>query len=153
MDVTLAERAVTVDSVQVVGRSANADPTGFLERRRRIGGGYFFDHGEIDSLATLRLSEVLRMTPAVYVSSAGDVTVRRNVHNSLMSGCSIRYFVDGAPYAGKLDDFRPTDVEYMEVYPDGATIPPKFGGALGACGVIALWTRIVHSASGGGKPK
>lgn len=150
VDVTLTERVVTIDSVQVVGRPANADPTGFLRRRKQIGGDHFFDHSEIESLATQKLSDVLRMTPAVNVSSSGDVSVRRNVHNSVLSGCSIQYFVDGDPYTGNLDDFRPADIEYMEVYAAGSSVPTQFGGARAGCGVIALWTR---RASGVGKPR
>jgi hypothetical protein len=153
VDVTLTERVVTIDSVQVVGRPADADPTGFLQRREQIRGGYFFDHGEIHARATQKLSDVLRMTPALYVSSSGEVSVRRNVHNSIQSGCSIQYYVDGVPYAGALNDFQPDDIEYMEVYPDGASIPIQFGGARGACGVIVLWTRSAHNAIGGGTPK
>jgi hypothetical protein len=152
VNVTLTERVVTIDSVQVVGRPANADPTGFLRRRQQIVGGHFFDHHEIDSLATFKLSDVLRMTPAVNVSSSGDVSVRRNVNNSLR-GCSLQLYVDGAPYDGMLDDFRPDDIEAMEVYAAGASVPPRFGGTRAGCGVIVLWTRSARRTSGQGTPK
>ena len=66
-----------------------------------------------------------------------------------MSGCSIQYFVDGMPYPGTIDDFRPDDIEYMEVYADGATVPTQFGGARAGCGVIVLWTRSARNGSGG----
>ncbi|HET7550815.1 MAG TPA: carboxypeptidase regulatory-like domain-containing protein [Gemmatimonadaceae bacterium] len=151
-DATLAQRVVTIDSVQVVGRPANSDPTGFLRRRQQIAGGHFFDHREIDSLATFKLSDVLRMTPALIVSAGGHVNVRRNVNNNL-HGCSIQFYVDGAPYDGTLDDFRPDDIESMEVYPDGTSVPARFGGARAGCGVIVLWTRIVHQSSGKGTPR
>ncbi len=152
LDVTLEQNVVTIDSVQVVGRPTDADPTGFLRRRQQIVGGHFFDRGEIDSLATFKLSDVLRMTPALYVNSGGDVSVRRNVNNSL-GGCSVQFYVDGAPYPGTLDDFRPDDIESMEVYSDGASVPAQFGGARAGCGVIVLWTRLGKRALGQGKPR
>jgi hypothetical protein len=152
LDVTLAQSVVTIDSVQIVGRPTDADPTGFLRRREQISGGHFFDHREIDSLATFKLSDVLRMTPAVIVSSGGHVNMRRNVNNNL-HGCSIQFYVDGAPYDGALDDFRPDDIESMEVYPDGTSVPARFGGARAGCGVIVLWTRLGNRARGREKPR
>jgi hypothetical protein len=152
LEVTLTPSVVTIDSVQVVGRAANADPTGFLRRRQQLTGGHFFDHREIDSLTTFKLSDILRMTPAVYVNSEGSVSVRRNVNNSLQ-GCTLRLFVDGAPYPGVLDDFRPDDIESMEVYADGASVPGQFGGARAGCGVIVLYTRAAHRPATSGSPR
>ncbi len=151
LEVTLTPRLVTIDSVQVVGRAASADPTGFLRRRQQLTGGHFFDHREIDSLTTFKLSDILRMTPAVYVNSEGTVSVRRNVNNSLQ-GCTVRLFVDGAPYPGVLDDFRPDDIESMEVYADGASVPGQFGGTRAGCGVIVLYTRAAHRPANSGSP-
>ena len=151
-DATLTQRVVTIDSVQVVGRSPGSDPTGFLRRRQQIAGGHFYDHRQIDSLATFKLSDVLRTTPAVIVSSDGHVNVRRNVNNNL-HGCSIQLYVDGAPYDGTLDDFRPDDIESMEVYADGTSVPARFGGVRAGCGVIVLWTRIARRSSDQEKPR
>lgn len=147
----LVERPVLIDSVRVTARRAATDPTGFLRRRHAIAGGHFFDRREIDSLATVRLSDVLRMTPAVIVTSGGSVQVRRGTHSSL-TGCSIQYYVDGVSYEGALDDFQPSEIEAMEVYPDGTSVPARFGGARGSCGVIVLWTRNALGGSSSSAP-
>jgi hypothetical protein len=40
------------------------------------------------------------------------------------------------------DVIHPNNVEAIEVYRSPAEVPPQYGGAEAACGVILLWRRV-----------
>lgn len=59
--------------------------------------------------------------------------------------CEFTFFVDGqkfSPAQGGMNvEIRSSDIQAMEIYPGGASIPFQFGGSNVRCGVIAIWTR------------
>lgn len=159
---TLAPIAVVLGAVpqqlaSVVVRATRRGPyTGHLadfNRRRDLGfGGHFYGAADIDRRNLLRTSDLLRMTPGAQVRSNGlSSTIRmRN------SSCDPYVWIDGAPAnAGYLDIdmFAPNTLAGVEVYTGPATVPVELRGprGLGACGVIALWTRMPDPAPRRGK--
>ena len=54
--------------------------------------------------------------------------------------CAARVFVNGLN-VDHVPRMHPDNIEAIEVYRGPAEVPPQFGGAQSACGVIVLWTR------------
>ena len=122
---------------QFSGRMAS-----FFERRAR-GFGTFFTAEEIDRRHPSRLTDLLRTVPGVRLEQQGHERV------VLFRGarCAPLIWIDGAPAtAGYLDPdiFHPGTIAGIEVYPGPATVPSElmWVRGKGACGVIALWTRL-----------
>jgi hypothetical protein len=47
----------------------------------------------------------------------------------------------GLPNRYDIDSLRWQDVEAVEIYAGPAQVPPQYGGAHSACGIILFWTR------------
>ena len=53
----------------------------------------------------------------------------------------VRVIRDTSPSDVTLDDFvLASEITAMEVYRNAAEIPAEFGGAVGRCGAIVIWT-------------
>lgn len=145
----VALAAVPQQLASVVVRANRRGPyTGYLadfNRRRDLGFGTFITAAEIDERHPLNTTDLLRMVPGaqVYRSSNGFTNVLR-MRNA---PCDPLVWIDGTPAtAGYLDvdSFDPASLAGIEIYNGISTVPVELRGARGegACGVIALWTRM-----------
>ena len=119
---------------------------GFYARKRSQGAGRFVTRADIDAIQAHRLSEVLRRVPGVFIRSGSRGKLQAMSDRPAFQGsCALRVFVEGVPFqhdAFGIDDwFVPEDVEAIEVYPGGASIPPQFGDIVDHCGAMVLWLR------------
>jgi hypothetical protein len=111
----------------------------FYERKRG-GFGRFITREEIEKRNASDTRELLRSIPGVKIIGS-----RVAMSSGMGQNCVVQYFVDGVhvvqPPADFLVQFRPKDLEGIEVYRGPAETPLAFsrGGAL--CGTIVLWTR------------
>lgn len=114
----------------------------FFQRRDR-GFGHFFTAEEIDRRNPRVVTDLLRTLPGVRLEAVrGEEIVYFRGQR-----CEPLVWVDGAPAtAGYLspDYFAPNTLAGIEVYPGVATVPQElmWMRGKGACGVIALWTRL-----------
>lgn len=114
----------------------------FFQRRDR-GFGHFFTAEEIDRRNPRVVSDLLRTLPGIRLERVrGEEVVYFRGQQ-----CEPLVWIDGAPAtAGYLnpDYFAPNTLAGIEVYPGVSTVPPElmWVRGKGACGVIALWTRL-----------
>jgi hypothetical protein len=115
-------------------------------RRARSGLGHFIMREEIQRRQPLVITDMIARVPGVWV---GPITTGSPIRIFRGGGCAPAVFLDGVPLdpIGLLpldmninDMVNPDDVEGIEVYKGGATIPPEFL-MFGGCGVVAIWTR------------
>lgn len=112
-----------------------------FHNRRTAGFGRFLTRDDIERRNVTDTKELLRGIPGVRL-------VGERVQMSSSSStprCLVQYFVDaihitGAPF-DFLRQFRPRDIEGIEVYRGPAETPPEFSRGGAQCGVIAIWTR------------
>ena len=119
---------------------------GFYMRKRAQGSGRFVTRADIDGLQARRLSEILRRVPGVYIRAGARGKLQAMSDRPAFQGsCALRVFVEGVPFqhdAFGIDDwFVPEDIEGIEVYAGGASIPPQFGDVVDHCGAMVLWLR------------
>jgi hypothetical protein len=75
-------------------------------------------------------------------AAAGQMAMRR---------CPVAFQVDGLPMEGASaidSDFRPEDIEAIEVYASGQ-VPLEFSGRNAECGLVLIWTRAYVGTSEG----
>jgi len=149
---TAAPVEVTMDAVpqqlaEVVVRARRRGPyTGRMadfNRRRDMGFGRFITAADIDERRPILTTDLLRTIPGINVRSGFGPSAIRIRGNS----CAPFVWIDGAPAsAGYLDvdAFAPNSLAGIEVYSGVATVPVELRGPRGegACGVIALWSRV-----------
>jgi TonB family protein len=131
----------------VVVRGSRRGPyTGRLadfQRRRDMGFGRFITATDIDRRQPLRTSDLLRTIPGIAVNNGFGPSAIRIRGNA----CSPLVWIDGAPASTgylDIDAFAPNTLAGIEVYSGVSTVPVELRGARGegACGVIALWSRL-----------
>jgi outer membrane cobalamin receptor len=151
--IRLAVDAVAIDALTVEAEAVVPwlDRVGFYERKR-VGQGTFIDRPAIDKRNPRRTSDILRGIAGVRLthsrSEGTDVFLRAAMSASIAHRqCRPPIFLDGIAVATQLgnridlDSILPGDIEAIEVYAGPAQVPPQYGGATSACGVILLWTR------------
>jgi hypothetical protein len=82
-------------------------------------------------------------------AQTGDQAAAPELPPGFSEECEFKFLVDGQDYGTSRDAFvggvvlqiRASDIEAMEIYPGGASIPLEFGGSNARCGVIVIWTR------------
>lgn len=145
VEITLAPVAYRIAPVVVeAGRPLYTGRMGGFRERRDRGIGHYFTAEEIDRRNPSRVSDLLRMVPGLRVVTQGNgqsVVLLRNQR------CTPLVWLDGSPAsAGFLDPdhFAPNTLAGIEVYSGPATVPAELMGVRGqgACGVIALWSRL-----------
>lgn len=135
---------VTVESPTLGARDARL--RGFYERRA-AGFGRFVTREDIEKRDPGDSRDLLRGIPGVRV-----VGNRIQMASGMSSpNCRVQYFLDGihiqemaparTPAADFLLQFRPHDLEGLEVYRGPAEAPVAFSRGGAECGVIAIWTR------------
>lgn len=126
----------------------------FRQRSRRGRGGLFATRAEIERRDPRTIGELFPSLPAPRGRAAPAPTLRSaRAGTAAAMECAPLHYVDGvrspvergATLQSLMDDidaeFRPSDVEGVEVYPPGAT-PPPFVPSRGLCGVVLVWTRL-----------
>lgn len=113
---------------------------GFYQRRD-AGFGKFLTREDIIRRDVTDTKELLRGLPGVRV-----VGNRVQMSSGMSSPrCVVQYFVDAIHITGASTDFlmqfRPRDIEGIEVYRGPAETPPEFSRGGASCGVVVLWTR------------
>jgi hypothetical protein len=140
-------------------RDKRLENNGFYERQEmseKLGLGVFFTRDEIRRTAAHQVTQLLQRVPGVRVICSGSraCTVRMTRGQPSLSrrseqGCdNANVYIDGvrviretSPSDVTLDDFvLASEITAMEVYRGAAEIPADFGGAVGRCGAIVIWT-------------
>ncbi len=140
-------------------REQRLESNGFYERREiseRLGLGVFFDPEEIRRTVAQKATQLLARVPGVRVMCAGSraCTVRMTrgvpgLSNRSEQGCDntnvyidgVRVIRDTSPNMDSIDDFViASEIAAMEVYRHAGEMPAEFGGSVGRCGAIVIWT-------------
>lgn len=141
-DIEVLFRAVPLPTLDVTSGLRRGDERmrGFHERRS-AGFGRFVTRDDIERREVSDTKELLRGMPGVRL--VGDRV--QMASSSSTPRCLVQYFVDAIHIAGApfdfLRQFRPRDIEGIEVYRGPAETPPDFSRGGAQCGVIAIWTR------------
>jgi hypothetical protein len=144
LNVTLTSVKRVLDTIHVVGqRVYSRDSNGFL-RRKRMGGGTFFDQETVRREKPFEISRLLYRVPSLTIMQRGFD--RRILMRGGFGGgyCSPTLYLDGVKMSPEMLaelDFvvRPEELEGMEVY-RSTNMPPQFSNFNG-CGSIVVWTR------------
>jgi hypothetical protein len=137
--------AVALPEVVVEGEDKPAAKMGEFFRHKNAGhGGYFITRAEIEKKEPRVMSDMLRRVPGLRVDCGFGTCQVQTFEEArrIMGGCPIQYFLDGAPFAGDIDELTPDQVEGIEIYRGSSTIPPEFNTGTSMCGVIAVWSRV-----------
>lgn len=140
--VNVAFRPIPLPTVDVASGMRRGDERmrGFHERRS-AGFGRFVTREDIERREVTDTKELLRGLPGVRL--VGDRVQMASSQSA--PRCMVQYFVDAVHITGPpvdfLRQFRPRDIEGIEVYRGPAETPPQFSRGGAECGVIALWTR------------
>jgi len=112
---------------------------GFEERRLK-GRGVFITREQIERRGSVQLSDLL--------TNISGVTVRRDDYRDRVTismgrgftACEPVFFIDGSPRSVlEINDYRPGQVEAMEVYTRVSMAPPGYRS--GSCGSVIIWSR------------
>jgi TonB family protein len=143
-DVTLGVIAQQMAPVVVeAGRRRYTGRMASFFQRRDQGMGTFFTAEEIDKRNPMITTDLFRQVPGVHIERVGA----ENVIFFRGQRCAPLVWIDGTPAtAGYLnpDYFAPNTLGGIEIYTGVSTVPPElmWMRGKGACGVIALWTRL-----------
>ncbi|MSR36074.1 MAG: hypothetical protein EXR95_05435 [Gemmatimonadetes bacterium] len=136
-------------NVEVDASVRKLERAGFYERRR-LGLGNFFDRDDIEARQARSASDVLRRVAGLHLVSQGYFTDVQARGVGSIGGCRPAMYIDGALVSGprrsvtsfNLEDMQAQDLEAIEVYAGGSTVPPQYtAGGNSMCGVILFWTR------------
>jgi len=152
LGVVLAAAAAALERVDVKADATRGKMGGFNMRRVR-GIGTFITREEIERRHPGRTSQLLSYVSGLYVQQENSdmrpsaVGMRRSAGISAQSNCVVQLYVDGQHYPdGRIDDFRPVEVEGLEIYKSASEIPAVFRSRDTMCGLIAIWTRDPSAA-------
>jgi hypothetical protein len=145
--VVLAASAESLEPMEVKADAARGKMSGFNARRER-GIGTFITRDDIERRQPGKVSQLLRYVSGLYVPQENSdmrpsaVGMRRSAGMTAQASCVVQFYVDGQYYPdGRADDFRPVEVEGIEIYKSASEIPAVFRGRDSMCGVIGIWTR------------
>ena len=141
-------------------REKRLELQGFYDRRElgeAIGAGVFFTRDDTQDAGAIRVTHYLGRIPGVRAECTGgannNCTIRMTRGAPSLSsraefGCQnanvyldgVRVIRDGG--AGEsIDNFvTPPEIAGIEVYRGPSELPAEFGGAVGRCGAIVIWT-------------
>lgn len=145
LDLRLHAYPAVLPAVHIQSRREPYDSrlAGFNQRRKQKLGQYI-TRADIERGHTYVMTDALERLPGVqayHIPGIGGTTVRFAGEQ-----CPPLVLVDGFPAAlGRFDlnIIDLTSVEGIEVYQNGASVPPALAGPYGMenCGVIAIWSR------------
>ncbi|MGH7462384.1 MAG: carboxypeptidase regulatory-like domain-containing protein, partial [Longimicrobiales bacterium] len=148
--VRLANRAVPVSPVVVVGRRMSGRLADFERRRANHASGYFMTRDDIDKRAIAKPTTLLMGVPGVRLQALGrrgSTPDDRNVVQFTGSGarpCTANVFIDGVPAPQTpvtIDEIL--DVSMLgavEIYSRAGSAPAEYQRG-NTCGVVLFWTR------------
>jgi len=144
--VTLSIRRVTaLDAVRVTASHRAQSIIDGLEERKRLGGGYLLEAGDI--YAHSDLATVFAEFPSTEVQRKnGEILVWTPAKNGTM--CNPEVWVDGSRSAQYvLPMLRMSEVVAVEMYPRPESVPLQFKNSspTHSCGAILLWTTWAFS--------
>lgn len=151
-------------------REKRLELQGFYDRREQgeaIGSGVFLTRDDIQDAGAIRVTHYLGRIPGVRTECTGGannncvIRMTRGVP-SLSSraeyGCmnanvyldGVRVIRDGGGFSDSIDNFvSPGEIAGIEVYRGPSELPAEFGGAVGRCGAIVIWTGPAMRRSSG----
>jgi hypothetical protein len=164
LELEMPPEALELPPLVVVGesRAFHLEMQGFYQRRNQgLHTGFFFSPEDVEKRRSQRITDLLWGIPRVRIleGPSGSQAVYFQGGEQAQPGggssiCGPKVYLDRLlVWSGGTDSPAPLreilsgyDLEAMEVYRTPAEIPPEFGGAESACGVILLWSR-----AGGGR--
>jgi hypothetical protein len=139
----MGRTAVPLEPLVVTARSADR-LAGFYRRAGALRSGYFLTREDIERQRAAVASQLLSMTPGVWLSPAdrGSILTMRG----LGGRCPATVLLDGLPVAQELgmsiDEFTaPGLLEGVEIYPPNTPVPLDLPTYTNDCGVVAFWSR------------
>lgn len=140
--------------------TVSARRTGLLAdaywRMARGTGGTFLDADYIARRNPRVLTDALRDQAGVQVETAGSGVSNRGGSLYFRALCAPEVYLDGMRithvenrHSGKagVESFdavnlvHPASIELVEIYRGASTLPAEFGGSVGSCGAIVIWTK------------
>jgi len=146
--------------VVTVVRDRRLEVRGFYDRRdyaEAVGNGYFFDQEDMRREPANRVSTLLNRVPGVRTECSGNGRNCRvvmtygnpSLSGGRQGGCvnsnvyvdGVRVIRDTQDSPEPIDNFvSPGEIVGMEVYRGASEVPAEFGGSVGRCGAIVIWT-------------
>ena len=145
-EVELTNLAITLDTMKVFAQRVYPSPfAGDFERRRRMGGGRFFDEKDIEQRKPTLLTDLVRGIPGIHVVP----TIWGGVEPVMSQGnCRPDLIIDGSRQIN--DPTFPlntlvwaNELRAVEVYTNPLKVPAEFQSVSG-CGAIVVWTEITR---------
>ena len=144
----LSSMTVSLAPITVVAREYAGNPSlvirGFYTRkdtygREGMGFGHFLEAEDIARRNPLRVSDIVRDIPGIYVQPAGGWRWKITGRN----GCAPTFVLDGSVVRGSIDDLiSASSVVAVEVYP-GVVAPGEFlTAAAKSCATVVVWTGV-----------
>lgn len=117
--------------------------------RVRNGHGSVLMRDEIERMRPRNTMDVMRRLRGFRVgyNPQGQVVLTSARSGNMGSSCTPQVYLDGVLVwmdPGRVDPsdvVDPEQIEAIEAYTGGATIPPELNATGSACGVVAIWTR------------
>jgi hypothetical protein len=143
--VTMTDHVPTLETVRSVGdRTVDLENIGYT-RRKRTGGGYYYEGDQINTTSST-FSSSLSNVPSLRVRRVDVIGDRYEVTDARNSSGCVAYIVDGTKWKsvtpGDIDiAVRPEEVQALEVY-HSSNVPAEFVRINdGKCLTIVIWTR------------
>jgi hypothetical protein len=137
-----------------VGRAPRSRELREFYWRVRVGTGQYFTRSDIDRRHIRDLDDLFRALPgfALLNTPAGSKPVLESKPTASAelferaADCPIQYFLDGSPMTPIHDgvlgaEVELSEIEGIEIYRRGSTVPAKFHRLNNSCGVILIWKR------------
>ena len=142
-------------------REKRLELQGFYDRREQgeaVGAGVFLTRDDIQDAGAIRVTHYLGRIPGVRTECTGgannNCVIRMTRGVPSLSGRSeygcrnanvyldgVRVIRDGGGAEDSIDNFvTPAEIAGIEVYRGASELPAEFGGAVGRCGAIVIWT-------------
>lgn len=134
---------ITVEAAASAAREPLLVRNGFVERVQ-MGQGRFVTPADIARSSHLSTADLLASTGRVFLRGSGSTQEIRMLGSR--GYCTPIVYVDDVRIASSdlylLEAMAPPTMLYAaEVYRSGVEAPFQYGGGMGGCGVIVLWTR------------
>ncbi len=142
-------------------REKRLELQGFYDRRElgeASGAGVFLTREDIQDVGAIRVTHYLGRIPGLRTECTGSgnnncvIRMTRgapSLSGSAEFGCvnanvyldGVRVIRDGGGSNDSIDNFvTPSEVAGIEVYRGASELPAEFGGSVGRCGAIVIWT-------------
>lgn len=131
----------TLTQMVILGHSARV-PHGMEDvyRRGMRGWGRFITREQIDSINPVDLKMMLGMLPGVYENDRGVTFPMCGNPHIWVDGQDMTRLEGSYAQADFLSYMVPSEVQAVEVYTRGITVPAEFLGG-NPCGVVAIWLK------------